>query len=280
MRYNKRHGKRHGSKLSDLESAVGSDSLRGKGVVSRVTARFLFFSLWIIAASAAFAGTPFESKQAFGKWMTFYYQNPEPTRIPDAINYLGESGMLEDQNTYAPVFGFLSGVFRNNPDKMAGWVTQPSSLNENLQFVLILSIRYAALPDSPDTIRGILNQHPNLKPSVETINERAPITVESIPLEKGPWVLDALWGKFMATGESAPVERIMATLPWLERKEDLKRFLTGSSANWSLTSNAVQHPRVLEICEGAEKTQPEDVAKKLTEIVKKAKAQRQSQKTQ
>jgi hypothetical protein len=102
------------------------------------------------------------------------------------------------------------------------------------------------------------------------------MTVEKIPLEQGPWVLDALWGKFMATGERAPVERIITTLPWLDIKGDINRLLVGGSARWSLASNAIQHKRVLKICEDVAITQKGDVASKLRELIANAKKELKS----
>ena len=91
--------------------------------------------------------------------------------------------------------------------------------------------------------------------------------IEKIPLEQGAWVLDALWGNFMATGNKAPVQRIMTTLPWIDVKGDVNRLLIGGAARWSLTSNAVQHQRVLQFCEEEVSAQPKDVAAKLREVI-------------
>src|SRR5260221_671538 len=44
-------------------------------------------------------------------------------------------------------------------------------------------------------------------------------------------------------------DRVIDALPFLDANGDEVRAVTGGAARWSLTSNAVQHPRVLEICE-------------------------------
>lgn len=91
-----------------------------------------------------------------------------------------------------------------------------------------------------------------------------------IPLEQGPWVLDALWGYFMASGEDAPVVRIMAALAWSEVRGDIPRLRIGGAAKWSLASNAAQHQRVMEICKAQLSTQPKEVATVLRQVVKEA----------
>ena len=232
--------------------------------------RLISLMLLFVIVAPAMAGTAFQSQEDFSQWLTFYYQKPEPDRVPDAIRYMSKSGVLDNDKAISPIFGFLSGTFRNNPEKMASWVSQVDSLKEQHLGVVVLGVWYAALPESQKTAYALLEKHPKLKPNFEFLYKGAPMTVEQIPLEQGPWVLDALWGKFMATGDGAPVERIISTLPWIDVKGDINRLLVGGAARWSLTSNAVQHKRVLEICEGAEKTQSTEVAVKLVEVIKNA----------
>jgi len=233
--------------------------------------RLLALMLWLVAVTPAIAGTAFQSQSEVSQWVTFYYLNPEPNRLPDFMETMGKSGFLDKSTALSPIFGFLSGTFRNNPDKVTSWVERLSSLEEKHLGVVVLGLWYAALPESREMANAIIDKHPNLKPSFEFLYNGAPMTVEQVPLEQGPWVLDALWGKFMATGDSAPVERIISALPWIDVEGDINRLLVGGAARWSLTSNAVQHKRVLEICEGAVKTQSGEVAAKLGEVIANAK---------
>ena len=238
--------------------------------------RLLLLMLWFVAVAPAMAGPTFQSDEEFSRWLTFYYMNPEPNRVPDAIKYMSKSGVLDNDKAISPIFGFLSGTFRNNPDKVSSWVNQVSSLKEPHLGVVVLGLWYADLPESKKAAYAVLEKHPKLKPKFEFLYKGVPMTVEQIPLEQGPWVLDALWGKFMATGDGALVERIISTLPWIDIKGDIDRLMIGGAARWSLTSNAVQHKRVLEICEAAEKTQIAEVADKLNEVIKNAKKELQT----
>lgn len=229
----------------------------------------LVFCLAVV--TPALAGAAFQSQDDAGQWFTFYYQKPEPDRLPDFIKFMSKSGVLNKTNTHPPIFGFLSGVFRNNPDKVASWVGQLSSLEEQHLGIIILGLWYAALPESQIMTYALIEKHPKLKQNFEFLYTGTPLTVEQIPLEQGPWVLDALWGNFMATGDSAPVERIISTLPWIDRKRDTNSLMVGGAARWSLTSNAIQHKRVLKICESAAKTQSNELAVKLGEVIEDAK---------
>jgi len=240
-------------------------------------ARLFLMIVMLVATHSVFAGSEFKSQEDFSHWLTFYYENPEPNRVPDAVQYMSKSGVLDNNNAISPIFGFLSGVFRGNPEQINLWLKELRNLKEKHLGVVVLGLWYSGLPDSKSRVSALLDQHPKIKPEFSFINQGSPMTVEQIPLEQGPWVLDALWGKFMATGENTPVERIITTLPWLDVKGDTNRLMVGGSARWSLTSNAIQHKRVLEICEEAAKTQNGEVAVKLSEVIESAKKELQPQ---
>ena len=154
---------------------------------------------------------------------------------------------------------------------MPDWVNRLSSLNDSHFGVVVLGLWYADLPDSQKRVYEILEQRPKLKEELSFLSKGTPTPVEEIPLEEGAWVLDSLWGNFMATGSKTPVVRIMSTLPWIDVKGDVNRLLVGGAARWSLTSNAVQHQRVMKFCEEEVKTQPTDFSHKFREVIDNAK---------
>jgi len=238
--------------------------------------RFFLILVLFLTTNVAFARTEFKSQEKFSDWITFYYENPEPNRIPDAVEYMSKSGVLDKKNAISPIFGFLSGVFRKNPEKINSWLRDLRNLKENHFGVIILGLWYSGLPDSKSRASSLLDKHPKLKPEFGFVNQGSPITIEEIPLEQGPWVLDALWGEFMATGEEIPVQRIISALPWSDVKGDINRLMVGGSARWSLTSNAIQHKKVLEICEETVANQNSDIAIKLGEVINIAKKELQT----
>jgi len=217
----------------------------------------------------------FESQEEVSKWLTFYYQAPSPDRMPATIEYMSRSGMLDNKNAMAPIFGFISGVFKDKPMKVAGWIDRLGSLKDEHLGVVVLGLWYANLPESQRLTYEILDKHPKLNEQFAFLRKGSPMPIDKIPLKNGPWVLDALWGNFMATGRKKPIERIMAALPWVDVKGDTSRLLVGGAAQWSLTSNAVQHDLVFKFCEAAIKTQPKDIALKLQEVLEVARKERQ-----
>lgn len=238
---------------------------------------FLILFLFL-TTNIALARTEFTSQEKFSEWITFYYKNPDPNRIPDAVKYMSRSGILDNKNATPPIFGFLSGVFRKNPEKINTWLKDWRNLKENHLEAVILGLWYSGLPDSKLRASSLLDKHPKLKPEFSFMIQASPMVIEEIPLEQGPWVLDALWGEFMATGEKTPVQRIISVLTWSDIKGDINRLMVGGSARWSLTSNAIQHKKVLEICEETVATQNADVATKLGEVINTAKKELQAPK--
>lgn len=232
----------------------------------------IYLALLLLASGALQANTTFDLQESVTKWIAFCYQNPEPSLIPAAVRYMSESGMLEKNGVIPPVIGFLDGAFKNNPENVSDWLDQTQGLEESHLGVVVLGPWYANLPVSQAESYALLDQYPGLKRKSSFLPTGAPMAVEQIPLGQGPWVQDALWGNFMATGSKVPVLRIAEALPWAEVKGDTGRLVVDGAARWSLASNAVQHQRVLVICERSVSEQPAEVATKLLEVIATAKA--------
>jgi hypothetical protein len=233
--------------------------------------RKTLFIILILFSGFVSSETEFKSEEEFSKWLTYYYLDPEPENIVQAVRYMSESGFLDNGKAYPPIFGFLAGVFKKNPGKVSSWVNSLSSLNNSSYGVVVLGLWYANLPNSKERVYAILEKRPVLKEQFNYLYQGSPMEIQQIPLEQGPWVLDALWGNFMATGNAEPVARIMEALPWLDVKGETHKLLVAGAARWSLTSNAEQHKKVMAICESEIKTQPPAVQDKLKSVITEAK---------
>ena len=80
--------------------------------------------------------------------------------------------------------------------------------------------------------------------------------------------------KVNGTAVTKYIDRIITVLPYVNVKGDTARLLTGVAAQWSLTSNAVQHDIVYEHCNMVLDNQPEEIKQELTEVIESAKKQR------
>ena len=80
-----------------------------------------------------------------------------------------------------------------------------------------------------------------------------------------PAHLDMLWSDFFATGEAAPITKIISALP-LRDSGAPPAVLLSETAEWSLTSNSLQHKRVDQICR-AELAHSEGTTRRLLERI-------------
>ncbi|MEJ2619569.1 MAG: hypothetical protein P8163_04770 [Candidatus Thiodiazotropha sp.] len=163
-----------------------------------------------IAKSVLLEKSRFKSQEDVGKWMMYYYMSPEPDALVEAVEYMSLSGLLDNKDAISPVSGFLAGVFKDNPNHVPEWIGRLKSLKESHFEVVVLGLWYANLPDSQKQVDALLDKYPILKKQFPFLETGSPIDVEKIPLKQGAWVLDALWGKFSATGDKQAITGVLA----------------------------------------------------------------------
>ncbi len=204
------------------------------------------------------ADESFSSQEEVGKWFTYYYLAPEPDRVSAAIRYMSRSGTLEKSSVLPGIFGFLSGIFASSPGEANRIISTLEDLPENQFSAVLLGLWYANIPTSQSLVYQYLDSNKIIDSQLSYLRTGKPMALIEIPLEQGPWVLDALWGQYFSTGKPEPVERISEALPWSEVKGDIGRLLIGGAAKWSLSSNAFQHERVKEILVSLSERKPKN----------------------
>jgi hypothetical protein len=223
-----------------------------------------------LACSAGFAATDkFADAQTLGQWITYYYVQPEPQRVGEAIRAASSKGFMQNGKA-APFIGFIAGVANKSPSMAQTLAKQFATLAKVDQPVVILGVWYSGHPEAKPLLERFLKTMPAHKAMIEHLLASAPLGLLELPLEEGPWVLDALWGYFMATGDAAPVARIITALPWVNIRGDVPRLLVGGAARWSLISNAIQHERVMAVCRNELASQSPDVRMVLSEVIASA----------
>lgn len=229
--------------------------------------RTLLITLILLHSPASRATDEFSDPQVLGRWITHYYAQPQSHRLGEALRAAHAHGFMANGRKAPPFIGFIAGVLSGNPSVARPLVEQLASLPETDRPVLILGIWYSTHPEARLLLSELAASMPEHKGMIEHLLANHRPGLLELPLEQGPWVLDALWGYFMATGDAAPVGRIIAALPWVNVRGDTSRLLLGGAARWSLTSNAIQHPSVMAICRQEIARQPEDVAAVLREVI-------------
>lgn len=173
-----------------------------------------------LLTSAAEPAQP-EEKFDVSNFLERYYQEPAPARIPEFLSALQELGLAEKPNARPPLTGFLGEIIRANPGQVADWSRLIPAEAKALQTLWDDAVKMAGLG------------------GVRSVTAHSPATN------------DMNWGAFFATGNAEFVQWIIREASHLDEREDRNLFLTGSTACWSLASNARAHPRVRQVVEAA-----------------------------
>ena len=231
-----------------------------------IRTQLIFLILLIFAAFSVDAD--FDSDEELSLWLMNYYLNPELQKVAPAIKYLVSTQELESGNGMPGILGFLSGIIKSADEKQLRELRMDLKDLEG-QYVSMFALAhwYSGLENAKKLTYDLLEDHPQIKNELKFLYTGDPILITQMPLQNGAWVLDMLWGNFMATGNNEPVERIISALAWNDIKGEVELLIIAKSAQWSLTSNATQLPGVLEICKQQIAKQPEAIAHVLKEIV-------------
>lgn len=171
------------------------------------------------------------------RFATYYYLDPQPDRIPAAINALGPSGFLEHRAT--AYLGFFAGVFAANPDRIAEWKRVILRQYDPARSQLLKALKLSGSPDS-------------LKKYEETLAAN-----------------DQYWGAFFATGDPAYVREVIGQLKCFDETDDANRFAVGAIALWSLAFHGPHHPLVRSTLQAAEATANPGVRELIAELLSK-----------
>ena len=192
-------------------------------------------------------------------WLAFYYQSPTPDQVVPQLCSLSRDGTLANAEPIGPLTAFLAAVMKANPQRIPSWLDALADLPPSEHEIVVA----AAWLSRQATATAWLKE----KGMKDLLKRRPPDFLDPAAGFTEPMKLDMLWGMFMASGEEAPVLRIIAALELSEHQGALKRYKLSKktdadraaaaadaifeAAMWSLESNARQHPRVLATLEKA-----------------------------
>jgi hypothetical protein len=212
---------------------------------------------WLLGTLVLFLCTPestgatgFDSEAQLDEWMTYYYLHPEPDQVLAAVHSYAASASYEEWRTTLAMATFFAAVLRQDPRLLhqtyEGIAQRGAAASKNFFLQVLWAVDTAAS-------RGLL-EHASVDwppaPGWCLPPRRGasiPAHAVEAPLDH-PADLDRLWALFMATGDAAPVRKIISVLPLTEIGHGAEGVL-GGAAQWSLTRNARDHQRVYTICQ-------------------------------
>jgi hypothetical protein len=212
----------------------------------------LFVAIQIVAVLLAFASLAFAGSNAadLGNWITYYYMHPQPDDIPARVREMAALGAFRKQSDDAPMVAFLAEVFRQNPNRIAGWFESLQNTSGDVRSAIILAAWESKTKEGTSVLNALGAQKE--QDFALQIRKQKPIDLAKDQIDS-PAFLDMLWATFFASGNAWPVVRIIGVLSWKEPAEGVANrtgvILIIGAARWSLSSNAFQHRRVYEICQ-------------------------------
>ena len=170
-------------------------------------------------------------------FMNVYYLKPRPELIGQAIFGLGPTGITTNVTAQGPVTAFFSEVFAANPSRITQW--------EQL------------IEQQPPFAKQMLHR------AVEWSKAGGVLALTGRSAEMN----DLYWGAFFASGNPAYVKKLLEVVPFADDLDDFNLWAAGSTARWSLASNAQQHDRVRSILEAEKSTADKRMQEMITEML-------------
>jgi hypothetical protein len=261
---------------------------------------FIALSLGLLAhvpaAVASAPNTALNSTDSILKWINAYRHRPEPDTLPAVVRALSGMQAFKDAETSGPYIGFIAGVLGDNPDRAETLIAKMLPIDPADHWVLVRAIVYSGLQDWREmlatfvdrmaTRRAMIDRYLDGKlPTLEQIDYRPEkpgvfdkIKVslhlekpnKKVALEPTPELIDVLWGYYLATGGYTPIEKILKLLPLADDHDNVDNLTTGSAAKFTLASNAVRDTDLLGMLKWSLKSQPQDVAVVLKDVIQTA----------
>jgi hypothetical protein len=231
----------------------------------------------------------FSSVERLMDWVSNYRKHKNPSRVPAAVHAMREFGLFGDEEKAWFCTGFIAGVLGSNPKDGPGLIPRMFPMPDKEQAVIIRAIAYSGRPDWRELLEKNADRMPLRRPLIDDFLNGSRPTLMELPLDHGgsPGIY-ALWGYYVATGQHAPVVRIMEALRWSKNKSDsgfsfrkifsgwgsdpsaLDKITTGGTAKWTLASYAERDRELINLYRAEYQRQPEEVSKPLKDVIEAA----------
>jgi hypothetical protein len=197
---------------------------------------------------------PLEKAQ---RWMTYQYLINTPEQAPAMVGGLLDAGwhtVNPDANALGVLTVFLGRLGAASPGVLDAWTEAASAegVAPEKAFVFGYAVWDADPANAAPRLRRIAGMLDGQEAAdlVELIDQTPPDLRQLTP--DSALVLDYWWAGFLATGDTAWVDLVLAVIPAAgvsfedSGLDDPVRMEVTRAGAWSLSSNAAQHPRVLD----------------------------------
>ena len=277
------------------DSVAGRRRRAGAGFVAALALVVsLVFGLIAPAAAATPPVRALTSTDSILKWINDYRHKPDPEQLPAVVSALSGMQAFKDAETSGAYIGFIAGVLGSNPDRAEILIEKMLPIDPADHWVLVRAIAYSGLPDWREELATFVDRMPTRRAMIDKYLDGKLPTLDQIDyqpakpgmfdkigaslhlakehqkevaLQPTPELIDLLWGYYLATGDYAPIGRMIKLLPLANDHDNVDNLTTGSAAKFTLASNAVRDTDLLEMLKWSVKSQPKDVAVVLQDVI-------------
>jgi hypothetical protein len=190
-------------------------------------------------ALAAESPDPVTSKDEFSAFVQAYNKNPQPERIVAAMRFAAGSDVITNDNTDLMTQATFSCLFARHPDRKSAFKQAITSLEEPARTYFQTAID----SDPADLFLQVPAQ---------------------------PKKNDMSWGCYLVTGDVSYAQDVIAALKNPDNRQDLIKYLTASSAQWSLSGIAKDDSKVRAALEQAARDKNKVVAEAARDALEKS----------
>ena len=212
-----------------------------------------------------------ETNEQASRFLMTYYLDPRPQLVVPTLRILNDDGLLSREAARAPFIVFIGTVLQKDSAPLADLLQFASTLPVEQAGVIYSGIWFADTDATRAALQKVSEQTPTpaVRDAIVNLLKNEPPDLTTLPINS-PAILDMLWAWFLTTGDTQPLQRIITTLPWTLDRENIAQFIVGGAAQWSLTSNAIQHPAVLDYCKRSLVGQNDETQRVLQQVIDRA----------
>lgn len=209
----------------------------------------------------------FASADHLLKWMAAYRTAPDPERLPAAVRTMTERGLIRDADQAGIYIGFTAGVLGANPDRAEGLIGAMFPMAPEDQVLIVKAIAFSGLENWQAVLAGVVERMPARKVLIEKYLYGDGKTLADLALDSSPFAIDANWGYYFATGDMAPVGRIVKAVAWSKERDNVEKLTIGNMAKWTLAQNATRDSDLMNFLKRDLSEEPEPVRGPLREVI-------------
>jgi hypothetical protein len=227
----------------------------------------------------------FSSAEQLMQWIYDYSKRPRPWEVPAAVRSMREFGIFGDEEKAGFCTGFIAGVLGANPKDGPKILAQMFPMPDKEQAVLIRAIAFSGRPDWRELLEQFKDRMQLRQPLIDSYLSGQAKTLLEADLSDGTQLVYALWGYYVATGQTQPVVRIIEALKWSRSKDDgsfswkriwsgwktdpsaVDKITVGATAKWTLASYAEKNRDLLNLYRAEYERQPKEIAVPLKDVI-------------